>query len=95
MNSCEAGGSLQGHISLHHQKFDSRTSSPAKHRKTRYYRIMECPVCKQAMKKVRWDISHNPNENDKEYDRTVYQCLTDDIWVTTEIPKADSSQQHS
>ncbi|MBW3568906.1 hypothetical protein KY385_02130 [Candidatus Parcubacteria bacterium] len=52
---------------------------------------MECPVCKQAMKKVRWDISHNPNEDNKEYDRTVYQCVTDDVWVTSEIPKTESS----
>jgi hypothetical protein len=53
---------------------------------------MECPVCKQAMKKVRWDISHNPDENNKEYDRTVYQCKVDDTWVTTEIPKDDSTE---
>lgn len=56
---------------------------------------MECPICKQAMKKVRWDISHNPNENNKEYDRTVYQCKTDDAWVTTEIPKDESDQQNN
>lgn len=48
---------------------------------------MDCPVCKQAMKKVRWDISKNPNEDNKEYDRTVYKCESDDIWVTTEVPK--------
>ncbi len=48
---------------------------------------MECPICKQAMKKVRRDISHNPDENNKEYGRVVYQCETDDVWVTTEIPK--------
>lgn len=44
------------------------------------------------MKKVRWHISHNPNENNKEYDHTVYQCETDDVWVTTEIPKDDSNE---
>jgi len=48
---------------------------------------MECPVCKQAMKKVRSDFSYNPDENNKEYNRTVYNCVTDDTWVTTEIPK--------
>jgi hypothetical protein len=50
---------------------------------------MECPICKQAMKKVRWDISYNdPAAKNKEYDRTVYQCVTDDVWVTTEVPKS-------
>lgn len=39
------------------------------------------------MKKVRWDISQNPSENYKEYDRTVYRCLADDVWITAEIPK--------
>jgi hypothetical protein len=56
---------------------------------------MKCPVCKQAMKKVRWHISYNPSEDNKEYDHTTYQCKTDDVWVTTEIPKADSNQQNS
>lgn len=38
------------------------------------------------MKKVRWQISYNPSENNKEYDHTTYQCAKDDVWVTTEIP---------
>jgi len=37
------------------------------------------------MKKVRWHISQGVNE--KEYDHTTYKCTTDDVWVTTEIPK--------
>lgn len=58
----------------------------------RYNKNMKCPVCKQAMKKVRWDISYNrPDAKNKEYDRTLYQCLADDVWVTTEIPKTESS----
>jgi hypothetical protein len=44
------------------------------------------------MIKIRQDISHNPNENNKEYDRTVYQCEEDDVWVTAEIPKTGSSK---
>lgn len=55
--------------------------------RTRYYRIMKCAVCKQAMKKVRRDISRDPNEDNREYDRTIYQCEKDDVWVTTEIPR--------
>lgn len=45
------------------------------------------------MKKVRWDITNNPNENNKEYDRTTYKCEADDAWVTTEIPKDQSSDK--
>ena len=47
------------------------------------------------MKKVRWDISYNPDKNNKEYDRTVYQCADDDVWVTTEIPKTDPAEQNT
>jgi hypothetical protein len=47
------------------------------------------------MKKVRWDISYNSNENNKEYDRTVYQCKDDDVWVQTEIPKSDLDKDSS
>ena len=56
---------------------------------TCYNEFMKCPKCNQEMKKVRWDISTNPSEANKEYDRTVYQCAADDIWVTAEIPKED------
>lgn len=47
---------------------------------------MKCPVCKEQMKKVRRDSSYNPNEANKEYDRTVYKCEIDDIWITIEVP---------
>jgi hypothetical protein len=43
------------------------------------------------MEKSRKDISYNFNENNKEYDRIVYHCKMDDVWVVTEIPKDDSS----
>jgi len=48
---------------------------------------MKCPACDQPMKTISSDVSHNPNENNKGYNRTIYQCTTDDVWVTTEIPK--------
>lgn len=60
-----------------------------------YYRSMKCPVCDKEMKKVRWDISYNTNEDNKEYDRTLYQCLADDVWVTTEIPNGKSGEKAS
>lgn len=51
---------------------------------------MKCPVCHKEMKKVRKDVSYNLNEDDKEYDRTVYQCEADDVWANTEIPKVST-----
>lgn len=54
---------------------------------------MECPICKQAMKKVRQHTTYNFDENDKEYDHLTYNCVNDDVWVTTEIPKTKSSEQ--
>jgi hypothetical protein len=44
------------------------------------------------MKTIRWHISYNFNENDKEYDHTTYHCKTDDVWVITEIPKDASNE---
>jgi sugar/nucleoside kinase (ribokinase family) len=49
-----------------------------------YRKIMKCPVCNQPMKKINSNISHNPKENNKEYDRTIYQCTVDDVWATIE-----------
>lgn len=34
----------------------------------------------------REDASHD-SRNEKEYDRKVYWCEKDDIWVTTETPR--------
>lgn len=47
---------------------------------------MECPIRKQEMKTVRSDASYNANDNNKEYARTLFQCSSDDVWLTTEIP---------
>ncbi len=40
------------------------------------------------MKKVSWSLSNNGKQGSKykEYDKTIYQCATDDNWVTTETP---------
>ena len=48
---------------------------------------MKCPVCDQEMKMLPEDISYSPRQDNKEYIRTVYQCKTDDAWVTIELPK--------
>ena len=49
---------------------------------------MKWPICKQEMKKVRWEISNNFKMADlyKEYDKTTYECKNDDVWVTIETP---------
>ncbi|MDB5170675.1 MAG: hypothetical protein JWO35_369 [Candidatus Saccharibacteria bacterium] len=49
---------------------------------------MKCPVCKQEMKKVRWEITSNlkPADSYKEYDKTKYECKDDEVMVITEIP---------
>ena len=40
------------------------------------------------MRKVRWEITNNlkAGKDFKEYDKFVYECNDDDVWVTTEIP---------
>lgn len=66
---------------------------------------MECPKCHKPMKKLQWNLLRNgktedlSNENQavkiekevphKEYQRTLYVCDDDDIWITIEEP-ADS-----
>ena len=47
------------------------------------------------MKKVRWEISNNFKMADlyKEYDKTTYECKTDDIWLTTETPITKKSTE--
>lgn len=40
------------------------------------------------MRNVRWEITNNfkVGIDFKEYDKLTYECKTDDIWVTTELP---------
>jgi hypothetical protein len=64
--------------------------SPSK--KFCYNQTMNCPTCKKPMKKVSWSLSNNGKKGTdyKEYDRTIYQCVEDDAWVTTELPATTS-----
>ena len=48
---------------------------------------MKCPVCKKKMKLALNDESNNP-ETGAKYDRKVYVCDEDDVWITTELPRA-------
>ncbi len=43
------------------------------------------------MRKVRWEITNNfkQGKDFREYDKVTYECKTDDVWVTTEIPMVD------
>lgn len=40
------------------------------------------------MKKISWCLSNNRKQGKefKEYDKTIYQCVADDTWLTTETP---------
>jgi len=55
---------------------------------------MNCPVCKQAMRKVRWEITNNfrSGKDFREYDKVTYECKADDVWLSTEIPLADKPE---
>ena len=46
---------------------------------------MHCPQCGKEMHLERNDVSHN-SATALEYNRLVYKCLSDDVWVTVEIP---------
>lgn len=47
---------------------------------------MKCPKCHQEMEVKSKDTSNN-FETGQKYERTIFQCKEDDVWVTTEIPK--------
>lgn len=46
---------------------------------------MKCPVCQQEMVEKKADKSFDQS-NGKEYNRTIYWCEKDDVWVEVEIP---------
>lgn len=48
---------------------------------------MNCPTCHKPMTKKSVDESSNPRDG-KRYERTHYVCKKDDVWITTELPKA-------
>lgn len=56
---------------------------------------MNCPTCNKPMRKVRWEITNNfkVGKDFKEYDKFTYECKSDDIWLTTEIPMGKSSSK--
>ncbi|HMS23521.1 MAG TPA: hypothetical protein PKB09_01815 [Candidatus Saccharibacteria bacterium] len=47
------------------------------------------------MGNVRSEITNNlkSGKNYKEYDKTTYECKTDDIWLTTETPITKKSTE--
>lgn len=47
---------------------------------------MICPKCQKEIAVKNQAISHDSN-NRKNYDRIVYWCQQDDIWVNIETPK--------
>ena len=47
---------------------------------------MEWPSCQQIMTLLKQDESTN-QANGKKYNRVIYLCPKDDVWITIEIPK--------
>ena len=53
---------------------------------------MICPKCKRKMTLKSKGISHNPKDG-KKYDKTLYWCKSEDVWVNVEIPKEISAKK--
>jgi hypothetical protein len=49
---------------------------------------MECPICKEQLRLAANDESNNPKTGAK-YNRKIYVCDKDDVWLTVEMPKAE------
>lgn len=47
---------------------------------------MLCPKCNKDMSVKNIDTSNNSTDG-KKYDRTLYVCMADDVWVSVEIPQ--------
>ncbi len=47
-----------------------------------------CPKCAVTMALSATKETHNPRTG-AQYDRRLYHCANDDIWISVEIPKAD------
>lgn len=50
---------------------------------------MQCPKCNHEMDLMKHDTSRSRLQ-EKIYDRTIYGCQHDDVWVTIEIPQQKS-----
>lgn len=48
-----------------------------------------CPKCGKHMKLKHVDESSNPRSG-KKYDRMLYCCEADDVWLSLEIPQAEA-----
>lgn len=53
-----------------------------------YNTVMKCPKCKKIMVNKGEDITNNgkSGKDFKEYNRIVYWCIKDDVWVSIETP---------
>ena len=48
--------------------------------------LWKCPICNKPMRLAGNDESNNHKTGTK-YDRKVYVCDKDDVWISSEIPK--------
>lgn len=46
---------------------------------------MKCPKCEHEMEVVKRLTTCG--ENDRKYDKVIYVCRKDDVWVTIETPR--------
>ena len=49
------------------------------------YQRFICPVCGENMPEYK-DSVEDDTENETKYDKTMYHCKKDDVWVTIEVP---------
>lgn len=56
---------------------------------------MTCPKCSQEMFVVSESVTNDGGKGAamKQYDRTINQCESCDIWITVEIPQKKSSKK--
>lgn len=49
---------------------------------------MKCPSCQQEMQVKKKDVSNNNEQRQKykEYQRVIFWCEKDDIWISVETP---------
>ncbi len=55
------------------------------------YQTYKCPVCGETMPEYK-NEEEDDSSNDTKYDKTIYRCKADDVWVTLEEPMGDTNQ---
>lgn len=56
---------------------------------------MHCPTCGKEMSLLKQDVSRSKIHERKVYDRRIYGCQSDDVWVTVETPQPVGQPQEA